>query len=1529
MGKFLKKYKKYLLLFLCVIILFIGSFFIYYVIKADDNSAYFDNIKINLIETGIESSTFDYDGHEYDNTDFNNYVSKEIIEGYEGKDSNSENSIIRSFDTIRYHFTYTLSDREGNNYIDSSALTVKYRIIFDSNMNNLIHINNEKCQKESDLIYVCSFNNKELIDNNSTYEDVIDVRVLNTPNNTIIDPKFEIYIEDSTEFSNGYIVLGKNDQINNEETDIDESHNYSYSNNIYSNNNELNNSLPIISTSKLGNYTYELIETPIKQLGNYNGKKGRYITYILGIKIDSTDGLIGHLYDYNDINFKVAFAQNGLGKAISSNNWIRFYNTETVDEIIPEIISMPYTSQIGSNNTIENTGSLNVRETSEIINSCYINGCIQPNNSYLVTLSNFEVASNIPSFAADNSPLDTNNPYLATIALTNFSVREEADGNNNIENVITIISDNIYTLSSINNYEENNIYSSANTYSDYYLNTMFYDENENEVLSIKENGKGSVSKGTNIKYKTTFDYNKTNSNQGFKEIIKVDTDAYRVIPYLNENNQVDIKIMCGDNECTNISKDNFEIKFLTGDYNNVNYNLVTDFTNSRLENINKILASNECNNLNLSILNKDQIQNIYGSPCLSSIENIEQSYDNLYDNKTNNNIEIPITKVIVQTKNGVILPDNSKVIITIGLKVRNVSDITQNYQVTALATTSDYDNELYYYYPNIDSSMNYNNYEKVIYNGNLPINLNQTSIGDDLKIVNFTSKQDLTVLNKKNNGSIKTKYNVSDSDIIKYQISTKIIDNNIYANSDDTWFIDKILIYVNIPKELVYSEDKNNKTPEDIVNNADGSTTLVYKLPYTKPNIDIENINFNTYLIPTLNGKKDITVSVNSDIININGEIDTTFASKMGATFTIEGNGNENIINEITTANSVVEKNTEFTYKLKVYNNTENNVDNYSLVDILPYNQDKNSSLYNGSYSIKITGENLNLTNIKCYKNDPSIIEDNIFDSSINWESCGNILDGYIENVKAIKIEGLSINSYQYLNDINITLKPIDNNYMNLYNNSFVGKNNNSIIKSNISSVSVVNKKISGKVFIDNNANGIQDNYDNYLENVPITLYLLENNNLKKIGEKSTNENGYYEFDKLDSGNYVIRAIYDKSKYDLTLRYASENSAIDSDAYKIDDNGSIEIKSKDINSNGIYLDINNRESNNMDIGLLKREKIGFEIKKYITRIDVNNDGILNSKFYNNEKLVSLSVLNPKRSNIKVYYKMTITNNSNNPGYVDLVEEDIPDGMVFDNSIPENKGWFKVDNTIQTDMLRNELFDPGESKELQIALILPNAEKAGTFINNASIIKVKKYNEDEKKLPDDSSYTNDNTYLIGDSISYAGVNFHIVRINEDVLTLIMDENNEMSDHSSNNIYKWSNSKINNYINNDWLKTNSINPPILIDEYICDDASGIPYTNGGMITSINNNCSSGIYTLSKIRLLTKEEFEYANNYLDTIHSNDKSWLYGNNDYWLMNSSNDSNKAYYFNHITNTYEIDSINNNKKVRPVIEVSTYNIITK
>jgi hypothetical protein len=130
--------------------------------------------------------------------------------------------------------------------------------------------------------------------------------------------------------------------------------------------------------------------------------------------------------------------------------------------------------------------------------------------------------------------------------------------------------------------------------------------------------------------------------------------------------------------------------------------------------------------------------------------------------------------------------------------------------------------------------------------------------------------------------------------------------------------------------------------------------------------------------------------------------------------------------------------------------------------------------------------------------------------------------------------------------------------------------------------------------------------------------------------------------------------------------------------------------------------------------------------------------------------------------------MTVTNNSTEPGYVSLIEENIPKGMIFDSNLQENKDWFIVDDVVQTDPLRDELIKPGETKELQIALIIPSAEQAGTFINNVSIISVRKYNEDVNELSDDVAYINDNLYTIGDSISYAGINFHIVRINGDIL-----------------------------------------------------------------------------------------------------------------------------------------------------------------
>ena len=50
--------------------------------------------------------------------------------------------------------------------------------------------------------------------------------------------------------------------------------------------------------------------------------------------------------------------------------------------------------------------------------------------------------------------------------------------------------------------------------------------------------------------------------------------------------------------------------------------------------------------------------------------------------------------------------------------------------------------------------------------------------GDSLKIVNFTSREDVTVTNKEKDGSVKINYNVSNGETINYNVKTTITDLN-------------------------------------------------------------------------------------------------------------------------------------------------------------------------------------------------------------------------------------------------------------------------------------------------------------------------------------------------------------------------------------------------------------------------------------------------------------------------------------------------------------------------------------------------------------------------------------------------------------------------------------------------------------------------------------------------------------------------------------------------------------------------------
>lgn len=1517
------KNKKIAIYIAVLIALLGGSFIIYKIASASIDNAVISNITMTSIETGTVFDSEDNLVITCDNE------GKNCTNSYTAsKDSGKDNILVKSFDKIKYNFTFDVVDSQDANN-DVEDVIVNAKVTLNEDDKKYVSLDDENCNSEG----IC------VIRNNSSFESTnysITLNVNNAPNGYEIHPSFSFEVEENK--NDTAIVLGYNESS-------ESKYFYSYANGTYSSVGPANYMPTIVSSSESGTTLTLTAGNNSTQSAVYDGQDGKFDTYLVGIKMN--EPVTGLYYGNSDISFRVSFTQSGEGIPVVNENWIRLYGLEIVDGIRSINGNLPYsTSSIGEpNKYIKKPGNVTVTKEG---------------NDYIVTVSNYEIFFTRPTMNADNSLV--NGSYIATIALTDFSPRTESDGQSIINNTMVlktadgteVASETIQNKPSeiASSEQEGTIIDDDNI--DVITSSAWYDESESSQLSLRNGGSGSVSKGTNLKYITKFKNNKTSANQGLKEVIKFDTNAYRVMPY-DDTKDISIRIKCGKDECKNITQNDFEIKFVTGAFDNTNYEL-NDVSTLKLSNSDLSIA-NACSNINLATLNKDQIQNLYGGPCIKAIDGVENTFNKIDEASTSDNTEIPISKVIVQTKKDVTIPDGAEVIVSVKARVRSVSDLTHNYQATTMISTSDYDSKLHYFAPIINNAISPDSYIKTYYSGSTPIDSNGF-IGDSLKIVNFTLRQNITVTNKNSDGSIKTKYRTVNNETITYKVETNLNDNEMNLQADDTWYIKRVETTVIIPKSLIYIPDDDLINPISVWED-DNYTYLRYLIikpsDKIKANMKIDDIYFKTKLSPNLSGKAtEIVVYSYPEGININDEIDNTIYSGKRASFSIFGTGINEVIGteSIGTSGSLIEKNGKIDYVLNAYNNVGEDVNDYTLIDILPYNGDENGSYYTGSYSVKVTSETVGLNNIKCTKEVPTKI--NSTDETI-WEDCVNITNDYVEGVTAIKIENISISEASFMGDITVSLKTKDNKASDKYNNKFTGSTKTSSENSsNIIEASVINRLISGHAFLDNTGDSIKDGNETYLSNIPLTLYKVGNDSvLKKVTETATDENGYYEFNNLDKGRYKIRAKYDISKYDLALRYATEDTNKDSDAYLIDSDGTIEMSDKSETSKGLVLAPPVKNITNMDIGLLPKNSFGFVMNKYITRIDLSNNGTITTNNYDNLSTVSLSVINPKRYTTKVYYGISITNNSNKPGYVNLVKEDIPSGFIFDKNYPENAGWFELDGMIGNRTLENTLINPNETVYLQISLFLPERDEAGTFVNTASIAEITEYTPVVKDIKD-NEFINNDEYQVGDSLRYAGVNFHVIGAvpdgNEQILTLIADSDKSMSHMINNDVYKWSNSSINHYLNSEWISEHNINSTSLIPFNICDDASGLfnPNANGGVVDA--NSCAGNIYTTSKVRLLTQAEFNtLINNLTDTSFLlNSDFWLmdavYATetdntyNDYGVLNNIFDtSNLAKYVKSSdssvlpvqgNNGFDKDiNVTSILQVRPVIRISTHNII--
>lgn len=265
---------------------------------------------------------------------------------------------------------------------------------------------------------------------------------------------------------------------------------------------------------------------------------------------------------------------------------------------------------------------------------------------------------------------------------------------------------------------------------------------------------------------------------------------------------------------------------------------------------------------------------------------------------------------------------------------------------------------------------------------------------------------------------------------------------------------------------------------------------------------------------------------------------------------------------------------------------------------------------------------------------------------------------------------------------------------------------------------------ISGKIWYDENRNGIREVGETSLSNMEIKIVNAENGII--VQNITTNDEGNYFVNDLEKGNYLVICKYDNSKYQITeYKKVGVSDTINSDA--------IEMNVQDNGENYVAaipdtIRIENEDYTNIDIGLADKLIFDMNLDSSITKITLQNEKGVKEYNYEDKKLAKLDI-NPdllSTSIVYVEYKIKVKNEGNIAGFVKNIVDYIPKDMMFNSEI--NTNWYiGNDGNIYTNALANQVINPGETKEIKLILIKEMTEEnTGINVNKLEIYET--YNE---------------------------------------------------------------------------------------------------------------------------------------------------------------------------------------------------------
>ena len=258
---------------------------------------------------------------------------------------------------------------------------------------------------------------------------------------------------------------------------------------------------------------------------------------------------------------------------------------------------------------------------------------------------------------------------------------------------------------------------------------------------------------------------------------------------------------------------------------------------------------------------------------------------------------------------------------------------------------------------------------------------------------------------------------------------------------------------------------------------------------------------------------------------------------------------------------------------------------------------------------------------------------------------------------------------------------------------------------------------ISGFAFEDKDENGLFNRTtENLINGISVILLDTENN---VIASTVTEQNGQYTFNDIKEGNYIVAFAYNNEKYKLTQYKATDDSENTS-----------KVISKELTINGEtrtysvtdVIDLNGEDANYINIGLVQLKTFDLELKKYVSKIQIENSTGVKVYQFNNTNLAKVEIRANQLANSKITieYQIVVNNVGETPGYVNSIIDYLPENYIFESTI--NKGWTNIDGELHYAGDANTIINPGSSMIAILTLSKVLNENDVGIVNNTAEIE---------------------------------------------------------------------------------------------------------------------------------------------------------------------------------------------------------------